>query len=272
MGAKTFHEIELAAWSERAGYYDALFGSVSTQAIDDILDCFGALAGKRHLDVACGTGHLVAAASRRGATSEGIDFAQSMIDTAGVCYPRERFQVADAAQLPYGVGSFDAVTCAFGLSHMQNPQAAVNEAYRVLKSGGRFAFTLWYGADDGNEYQAILQDALAAYVINPITIPEEWTRLRDADEAICRSLTERGGFGQPVFKKLPIVMQTNSAVDVVALLDKMSVRTKMVIEHQPPEIKQRIFETIGLKSEARRTNGVISLAWPALLTCVQKPG
>ena len=69
---KTLHEIEHEAWSQRADDYDALFAAVSTQAIDGILDSLGPLQGKRHLDVACGTGHLVAAASRRGAISQGL--------------------------------------------------------------------------------------------------------------------------------------------------------------------------------------------------------
>lgn len=45
----------------------------------------------------------------------------------------------------------------------------------------------------------------------------------------------------------------------------------MIIERQPPEIRWQIDETIRTEAEARRTNGVISLAWPALLTVVQKP-
>jgi 2-polyprenyl-3-methyl-5-hydroxy-6-metoxy-1,4-benzoquinol methylase len=71
---KTLHDIEHDAWSQRASFYDDLFASVSTQAITPILDSLGDLPGKRHLDVACGTGHLVAAASQRGAVSEGVDF------------------------------------------------------------------------------------------------------------------------------------------------------------------------------------------------------
>src|SRR5512139_3491246 len=93
---KSFHDINYDAWSQRASFYDALFAPVSMQAIDSILDSLGALRGKHHLDVACGTGHLVAAASKRGAISEGVDFAQTMVAIARLNYPQERFQVADA--------------------------------------------------------------------------------------------------------------------------------------------------------------------------------
>jgi ubiquinone/menaquinone biosynthesis C-methylase UbiE len=270
MPETTLHEIELEAWSQRASDYDALFATVSTQAIGDILDSVGPLTGQRHLDVACGTGHLVAAASRRGALSEGIDFAQAMIDVARSSYPDDCFQVADATRLPYDGYSFDAVTCAFGLSHLENPQAAVAEAFRVLKVGGYFAFTLWYSAEHGNEVLAIIETALAEHATVDFELPEEWVQLRYADEHACEALTKQAGFGPPVFKRLPIIWHTTSAQHVVDIFEKLSVRTKMIIDQQPLSIQQRIREHILSEAEARRTNGVISLAWSALLTVVQR--
>lgn len=271
MVEKTFHEIEHAAWSARASEYDDLFASVSTQAISDILDSLGFLKGKRHLDVACGTGHLVAAASARGAISEGIDFAEPMIEVARATYPKSRFQVADATDLPYDDQTFDAVTCAFGLLHMENPQAAVHQAFRVLKSGGSYGFTLWLGAEDGNEIKQIIQDALTKYITTPFSFPPQWTQLREANEQTCEAITRQAGFCAPSFKKLPIVWQADSMDDLVRMIGKLSVRTKMVIENQPAAIQQQIHEHIRAEAESRRSNGLISLAWPALLTVVQKP-
>jgi len=268
---KTFHEIEHEAWSQRASQYDALFAAVSTQAIGSILDSLGTLQGKRHLDVACGTGHLVAAASQRGAISEGIDFVQAMVDAARVNYPAENYQVADAAELPHVDRSFDAVTCAFGLSHMDHPEAAMGEAFRVLKAGGRFAFTLWCSAEDGGEGLSIVKTALAKHVNVDFELPEKWAQLRFADEQACKALATQAGFGPPVFKRLPIVWHTNSTQQVVDTFDKLSVRTKMIIDRQPLPIQRQIHDHIRSEAEARRANGVISLAWPALLTVVQKP-
>ena len=271
MQEKTFHEIELEAWSERASQYDVLFASVSTQAIDDILDSLGTLQGKRHLDVACGTGHLVAAAAKRGAVSEGIDFAPAMVAAAQANYPREHFQVGDAVELFYEDESFDIVTCSFGLSNMENPQAAIDEAFRVLKTGGYFAFTLWYGVEGGNEAQAIIKTALAKHAAKEITLPEKWTQLRNADEQACRVITQQSGFGNPTFKRLPIVWHASSAQEVADLFDKLSVRTKLVIEQQPTAAQELIYQRVLSEAEARRTNGFIPLDWPALLTVVEKP-
>ena len=51
----------------------------------------------------------------------------------------------------------------------------------------------------------------------------------------------------------------------------LPVRTKMIIDHQPPAIRQQIHEYLLSEVEARRGNGIIALAWPALLVVVQKP-
>ena len=63
-------------------------------------------------------------------------------------------------------------TCAFGLSHIENLQAAVNEALRVLKAGGYFVFTLWFGSGDGDAFHKIIQDAMTAFGTNAFTFPQ----------------------------------------------------------------------------------------------------
>ncbi len=85
--------MEYRTWSNIAGEYDDLFAPVSTQVIGKILENVGQVQGKRHLDIACGTGHLVAAASQRGAISEGVDFAPEMVAAARVNYPAEGLAV-----------------------------------------------------------------------------------------------------------------------------------------------------------------------------------
>ena len=268
MTAQTFHDLEWESWSERAAYYDDLFADVSAQSIAPTLDSLGDLVGQRHLDIACGTGHLVAAASRRGAISEGIDFAPPMIDAARANYPGEQFNVADAAQLPYDAGTFDVVTCAFGLSHMTDPQAAAAEAFRVLRSGGRFAFALWFGPENGGDLYAIIQAAIQTFATVHVMLPD--TSFRFADFDGCTHLAQQAGFRPPTFKTLPIVWRRTISHDVIDFVTRLSVRTKMLIERQTPDVQRRIFDHILSEAEARRNDGIITLAFPALLTVAQK--
>jgi ubiquinone/menaquinone biosynthesis C-methylase UbiE len=268
---KTFSEIEYEAWSRRADVYEALFTQISNQAIDPILDKLEPIMGKQHLDIACGPGHLTAAASERRAASEGIDFSPSMIVAAQSNYPREHFQVANAVALPFEPGSFDAVTCAFGLPHIEQPQAAVQEAFRVLKPGGQYAFTLWYGPEEGNDLHKIIQSAFRSLAVNPIALPDHWTQLRYADERACTAFTQTAGFNAPVFHRLPIIWRLKSVNDVVNVTVKLSVRTRLILDAQPQAVQQQILEHILQSVEAQQVDGVITLPWPAMLVLVQKP-
>ena len=45
--------------------------------------------------------------------------------------------VGDAMALPFEDNTFDVYTISFGIRNVTRPQEALNEAYRVLKPGGR---------------------------------------------------------------------------------------------------------------------------------------
>jgi ubiquinone/menaquinone biosynthesis C-methylase UbiE len=49
----------------------------------------------------------------------------------------------NAKDLPFGYESFDVVVSSFGHMFAQNPEMAMREMLRVLKRGGRVAFTSW---------------------------------------------------------------------------------------------------------------------------------
>jgi SAM-dependent methyltransferase len=272
MSKRAFSEIEHTSWEKRAHYYNELFGDVTRQSIEPTLDRLGSLTGQSLLDIACGTGHLVAETNKRGAHCTGIDFSQSMLTIANQNYPEATFELADALNLPYKDASFDYVTCAFGLSHMEDPQAALNEVYRVLKPKGRFAFTLWYGADAGNQLKNIVSEAFKSLGAPAKTLPVSWTQLRNANPVECSALVRQAGFIHPTFKHLALVFRTDTAQKLVDFAEKLSVRTKLLLDQYTPDEQQRIYDHIMREAESRRADdGMISLNFPALLTVAQKP-
>jgi demethylmenaquinone methyltransferase / 2-methoxy-6-polyprenyl-1,4-benzoquinol methylase len=101
--------------------------------------------GQTALDVCCGTGDLaLALAEGVGPTGEvlGCDFSEPMLDLArekaaarGV--GQARFDWADALELPYQDGRFDAVTVGFGARNLADLERGLAEMRRVLAPGGR---------------------------------------------------------------------------------------------------------------------------------------
>lgn len=89
------------------------------------------------LDVACGTGDMVCNLVQRGCTVTGVDLSEEMLAIARRKTALASFQLADAEHLPFPDGSFDAVTCAFGVRNFVHLEKGLGEMLRVLKPGGR---------------------------------------------------------------------------------------------------------------------------------------
>jgi len=101
--------------------------------------------GDAALDVCCGTGDLaIELAARVGpeGTVVGCDFSEPMLELARrKAGDRElsqvRFEWADALELPYPDGAFDAVTVGFGARNLADLDGGLRELARVLRPGGR---------------------------------------------------------------------------------------------------------------------------------------
>ncbi len=271
MTERTFKELEHAGWREKASAYDDLFAHITRQAIGPLLDSLGNLAGKRLLEVACGTGHLAGEASKRGAAAEGIDFADTMLERASVNYPDVSFTQGDAEDLSYPEASFDAVVCSFGLLHFQNADGAISEAHRVLRKGGKYAFTSWCSPDQGCDFMKLVFGSIQAHGRLDVDLPPAPPMFRFADPDECVSAVESVGFSKPEVSRLELKWTANRPEEIIELIYKSVVRAPMVLEAQTPEAQDRIHDAIMTGAEAYRTENGIELAFPAAMTVAMKP-
>ncbi len=271
MAEKTFKDLEHAGWREKASAYDDIFAQITRQAIDPLLDGLGDLAGKRLLDVACGTGHLAAAGASRGADVEGVDFADTMLAKASANYPDIAFSEGDAEKLSYRDASFDAIACNFGLLHLENADAAISEAHSVLREEGRYAFTAWCSPDQGCDFMKLVFGSIQAHGTLDVGLPSAPPMFRFADPNECVSAVQSAGFSKPEVSRLELKWTANRPEEILELIYKSIVRAPMVLEAQTPEARERIHEAIMAGAETHRSGDKIELAFPAMMTVVAKP-
>lgn len=270
MAELSFQALEQAGWTAKAGDYDGLFATITDQAIAPILDSLGPLEGKRLLDVACGTGHIAGAAASRGARCEGIDFATTMVDMAKSLYPGVLFREGNAEQLPFDDNSFDTVACGFGLLHMAQPERVVREAWRVLRIGGRYVFTVWCGPAQGGDFFKLVMDAVQEHGSADVPLPPAPPVFRFADPEESKEVLTAAGFVDPKVSVLPLSWRVERPEGILDLIYKSAVRLPMLIDAQTATARAAIHRAILEKSEAFRKGSGIEFRFPACMATATK--
>lgn len=140
-------------------------------------------AGRRILDVGCGTGTAEVKLSRLRLTQVDLFAVDLLIDRVGAAQAAARahnidahFAAADACHLPFGDGAFDSVFCVAVLQHIGDVKGAVEEMARVTRPGGRIV--------------AVEPDNSARYFYSSV---EEGHRAHDAAGRFFSALAEARG-------------------------------------------------------------------------------
>lgn len=146
--------------SEKAGRVRGVFGSVASKYDvmndamsfgihriwkDAMMDWLAPRPGTRLLDVAGGTGDIAFRYLKRAGHAHAtvLDLTEPMLIEGRKRAEAEQradsldWVVGDAMALPFADNSFDTYTISFGIRNVTRPQEALNEAYRVLRPGGR---------------------------------------------------------------------------------------------------------------------------------------
>ncbi len=267
---RSFKAFERDGWHRQAPHYVDHAGRMTVEAVAPLLEAISAQPGMRLLDVCCGPGYLTGEAVARGASAVGVDIAPAMVDLARRRLPGLDFRIGDAEALDFGDATFDAVVCAFGMLHLAEPERAMAEAFRVLRPGGVFAFSVW----DGPERASLLGIGLQAVIAHAdmsIPLPEGPPIFQLADRAHALGVQHRIGFHDVAVRELSLSFRATQAEEVWAFFEKSTVRTIGVVAQQAPEVQARIRATVIEAADRYAGPDGVTLPSPALLYTARKP-
>ena len=192
-----FTEFEHDGWEQSVSVYSSHFGPLTRQMAPVLLREVNARQSERLLDVASGPGYVAAKAFEMGCAVSAVDISESMVAKAKELYPKGiAFAVGGAEELPFSEGEFDVVSMIFGFLHFALPEKAAREAYRVLKTGGRFGFTVWSPPEQSVGF-AIVMGAIESQGSASVRLPPGPPFFQYSSEEHGIGLLTAVGFGNP---------------------------------------------------------------------------
>ena len=260
-----FHDFEHDGWERAADHYGDAFGSLTSQTIPSLLRAAAVDRGTRLLDVASGPGYVASEAAKLGATPTGVDFAAEMVALASRTYPSLTFQEGDAEALPFADRSFDSVAINFGVLHLARPDTALAEAHRVLRSGGRCAFTVWAAPDVSVGFGIVLK-AIETYGRMDVPLPAGPPFFRFSDAAEATRSMAAVGFTEVEVEIVPLVWRLPAGDALCDAFLQGAVRTAALLRAQRPDALAGIRRAIVEGAEKYRKGDRIELPMAAVLT------
>lgn len=177
------------AWGRAAVDWACLFEHYAVNVIQVALDRLGVGASSTLLDIACGSGLALRLAEATGATVAGIDASEQLMAVARTRCPQADLRTGTMFELPWGDDTFDAVTSINGI--WGDCDAALAEAYRVLKPGGRLLISFW------GRGQLDLRPCFKIFAeYSPATHQQGMRRTNNiARDGVAEAMLSRAGFG-----------------------------------------------------------------------------
>lgn len=139
------------------------------EAYPVFLDYLNVKAGRKLLDVGCGTGHLLKAAEQSGLETYGIDISDEAVKVARSVSPNSKIILGKGEDLKFSDNYFDYVTYIGSLEHFLNIKKGIEEMIRVAKNDAFFCivvpntnFLFWkFKNKKGTEQQDINETLLS---------------------------------------------------------------------------------------------------------------
>jgi ubiquinone/menaquinone biosynthesis C-methylase UbiE len=106
---------------------------VSNQRKRSIIDLCGEVAGKKILDIGCGSGELGRDLKKRGAVVMGVDISEASVRRAQKVLDQVFLLNLEADQLPFGGDLFDVVILSEVIEHLFFPEKLIEKLKKFMK-------------------------------------------------------------------------------------------------------------------------------------------
>ncbi len=158
----------------------------------------------------------------------------------------------------------------FGLLHLGWPEQALLESCRVLRSGGRFGFTVWAKPEEAIGFGMVLR-AIEAHGNLDVPLPPGPLFFRFSDPQESQRALLSAGFATPHIVKIPQAWRLSSPDALFEIMKEATVRTRGLLRAQSPEALKAIQGAIREAVMAYQKEGAIELPMPAILASALKP-
>lgn len=199
------------------------------------------------LDLAAGLGETgFLAAPRVGRTGRVLvtDFAPRMVAAArrraaefGVT--NGEFRELDAERMALESECVDGVVCRWGYMLMADPGAAFGETYRVMRPGGRLAFSV-FGAPERNPWASLVGRILVAERHIPAPVPGSPGIFALSDPKRIHELVTRAGFASPDVAEMPLTWRFPSPDAYWWVLTEMAGAISPILRGLAPEAQAKV--------------------------------
>lgn len=192
----------------------------------------------------------------------GVDFSERMVANARLRHPATDLRQADTEALPLGDAQFDGVAINFGFLHFTRPRQALAEARRVLRDGGRIAFTVWASPQE-NRLQGEVFDAMAAIGGKRPALPPPPGGLVQTPES-CRRLLEDADFEDIATRPCRRMVGFRDGEELLRVLEEGTVQTSAKLTSLDSRQQQALSRSLDSRLEATAMGlRVESAAWLA---------